>query len=278
MAQKKSATKDKRGKNKQPAPEPKVAKSGLPEIRAAEIADLGAVLKLGWRDFYAAPKYGLFFGLVYALGGIVLVTAVIWFKLSWLIYPLVIGFALIGPFVATGLYEVSRRRELGLEMSWSAILGVIWAQHRRELGWMAFVMLFVFWVWMYQIRTLVAVFFGFGGFATLEGFISAVLTTANGLTFLAVGHLVGAIISMVLFSLTVVSCPLLLDREVDFVTAMITSIRAVAASPIVMLGWGVFVVLALMISALPAFAGLLVMLPVFGHATWHLYRRVVLPE
>ena len=173
MAQKKRAVKRKPKKETATI----APKSGLPEIRAAEVSDLGAVLKLGWRDFYAAPKYGLFFGLVYALGGIVLVSAVIWFKLSWLIYPLVIGFALIGPFVATGLYEVSRRRELGLEMSWSAILGVIWAQHRRELGWMAFVMLFVFWVWMYQIRTLVAVFFGFGGFATLEGFISAVLTT-----------------------------------------------------------------------------------------------------
>ena len=252
--------------------------SGLPEVRAIQFNDLQEILALGWRDFRRAPHFGMFFGAVYAIGGIILVASVIKFDVAWLAYPLVIGFALIGPFIATGLYETSRKLENNSPLTWGGILGAVWEQHRRELGWMAFVTLFIFWVWMYQVRTLVAVFFGSEGFATLQGFVDAVFTTTNGLTFLLVGHLVGAVISLVLFTLTVVSCPLLLEREVDFVTALITSIRAVAASPFVMLGWGVFVVLAVILSALPAFLGLLVVLPVLGHATWHLYKRAVVEE
>ena len=251
---------------------------GLPEINPVRFHDLSAVLKLGWRDYLSAPQFGLFFGAIYALGGIALLSSAIYFEMVWLAYPMVIGFALIGPFVATGLYETSRKLELGQALSWSSILATVWEQHRRELGWMAFVTLFIFWVWMYQARTLVAVFFGSQGFATFPGFIEAVFTTSNGWTFLLVGHLVGAVLSLVLFSLTVISCPLLLEREVDFVTAMITSIRVVLASPVVMLVWGIFVVLSVIVSAIPGFLGLLVSLPVLGHATWHLYKRAVVAE
>ncbi len=258
--------------------EVKSHKSGLPEVRAIQFGDLREILTLGWRDFCKAPLYGMFFGAVYVIGGLVLVSSVIKLNMAWLAYPLVIGFALIGPFVATGLYEISRKLENGTPLTWRGILAVVWEQHRRELGWMAFVTLFIFWIWMYQVRTLVAVFFGFQGFASLQGFLDVIFTTSSGITFLIVGHIVGAIISLVLFTLTVVSCPLLLEREVDFVTALITSIRAVTASPIVMLSWGVFVVLAVILSALPAFLGLLVVLPVLGHATWHLYKRAVVAE
>ncbi|MEM9277071.1 MAG: DUF2189 domain-containing protein [Pseudomonadota bacterium] len=245
------------------------------KVNKARFEDLKYALVNGARDFVSAPQYGLFFGAVYAIGGLLLVYGVVVLDMAWLVYPLVIGFALIGPFVATGLYEVSRRLEAGQPLEWVPVLGVIWQQHRRELGWMAFVMLFIFWIWMYQIRTLVAVFFGSSGFADIGGFVDAVLTTSNGWTFLAVGHLVGAVISLVLFALTVVSCPLLLDRDVDFVTAMVTSIRAVLTSPFVMLCWGVFVIVSVILSALPAFFGLLFVLPVLGHSTWHLYRRLI---
>lgn len=246
-----------------------------PGVRALQYDDLTAVLSLGWRDFKQAPQYGLFFGAVYAIGGWLLLAAIFHLKQSWMAYPLVIGFALVGPFIATGLYEVSRRLEAQQKLSWSGVLGVIYAQHRRELGWMAFVMLFIFWIWIYQIRTLIAVFFGFEGFASLSGFLTAVFTTANGLTFLLVGHVVGAVISLVLFALTVVSCPMLLDRDVDFVTAMITSIRVVAASPPAMFAWGVFVIVSVVLAALTLFLGLLIVLPILGHATWHLYQRAV---
>lgn len=260
-----------------PNPEGSSQAPPLPSVRTITIGDLVAVLRAGWSDFMSAPLFGLFFGAVYVVGGLILFACVMLLRLHWVAYPLVIGFALIGPFAATGLYEVSRRRESGAPLTWPGILGVVWQQRRRELGWMAFVMLFVFWVWMYQARTLIAVFFGSQGFATFAGFLDAVFTTTNGWIFLIVGHLVGALISMTLFTITVVSCPLLLDRDVDFVTAMITSIRTVFASPVPMLGWGLLVVACVVLSAIPGFLGLLITLPVFGHATWHLYRRAIVP-
>ena len=140
---------------------------------------------------------------------------------------------------------------------------------------MAFVMLFVFWVWMYQIRLLIALFLGRMSFSTLDRFLEIVFTTSQGWLFLAVGHVVGAVIALTLFSITVVSIPLLMERNYDFVTAMITSVKAVVASPVVMLGWGVAVTLAVIAACVPFFLGLLVVLPVLGHATWHLYRRAI---
>lgn len=251
------------------------SKSQVPIIKKATVQDLQYALSMGFKDFVKAPKFGLFFGGVFALGGLALIYGTFSLGMLWLAYPLIVGFSLIGPFVATGLYEVSRRLEEEQSLSWREVLGVMWKQQHRELGWMAFVTLFIFWIWMYQIRTLVAVFFGFSGFASFDGFLTQVFTTQTGVTFLATGHLVGAIISLVLFALTVISCPLLLDRDVDFVTAMITSIRTVVISPIVMIAWGGFVVISVILSAVPAFAGLLIVLPVLGHATWHLYRRLI---
>lgn len=244
-------------------------------INKAKFVDLTGALSRGWEDFRRAPLFGLFFGGIYALGGWFLVWFVFLSGNNWMIYPLVIGFALIGPFVATGLYEVSRRLQADESLRWKPVLLVVFAQQKRELGWMAFVVLFVFWVWMYQARTLVAVFFGLKGFANFDAFVGAVFTTETGWWFLLVGHCVGAIISLVLYTLTVISCPLLLDKEIDFVTAMLTSIRTVLASPFVMLGWGVLVVIAIVLSAAAAFGALLIVLPVLGHATWHLYCRLI---
>ncbi|EFL89397.1 DUF2189 domain-containing protein [Ahrensia sp. R2A130] len=244
-------------------------------INAATVEDLKLALKAGWKDFSAAPQYGIFFGVFFALGGALLVWLAFILDVVWVTYPLTIGFALIGPFIATGLYEVSRRLQSAQPLSWPTVLFVMVDQHRRELGWMAFVTLFVFWVWMYQARTIFVVFFGSKGFATLDGFVAAVFSTETGWWFLLVGHAVGAVISLVLYTLTVISCPLLLDRDVDFVTAMITSVRAVLASPFVMIIWGVFVIVTVLLSMLPAFLGLLFVLPVLGHATWHLYGRVI---
>ncbi|WP_428982492.1 DUF2189 domain-containing protein [Oricola indica] len=249
----------------------------MPTVNTIAVGDIAEVLKAGLSDFLRAPLFGLFFGGVFALGGIIIALSLTTWDIPWMIYPVAIGFPLVGPFVAVGLYEVSRRLEAGKPLSWGEILGVVWLQRQRELAWMAFVMLFVFWVWMYQVRLLVAIILSRSSFSTLDRFIEVVFTTPQGWTFLAVGHVVGAILAMVLFSITVVSIPLLLDRESDFVTAMITSVKSVTSNPVPMLGWGVFVTLAVIVSSLPMFLGLIVTLPVLGHATWHLYKKCVAP-
>jgi uncharacterized membrane protein len=247
-----------------------------PVVRRITATDIAEALGQGLRDFQAAPLYGLAFGALYAGGGIVILLSLTAFGMVYLAYPLAAGFALIGPFVAIGLYEVSRRREAGQELSIRGIWSTV--KSRGEIGWMAFVTLFVFVIWMYQVRLLIALLIGLNAsFSSLHEFVTVVLTTNEGLLFLAIGNAVGAALSLILFSLTVVSFPLLLDRDVDFVTAMITSVRAVVMSPVPMIGWAAVVVVLLVVSAMPYFLGLLVTLPVLGHATWHLYRRIVAP-
>jgi uncharacterized membrane protein len=144
---------------------------------------------------------------------------------------------------------------------------------------MAFVVGFFFIIWMYQVRLLLALLLGnAGSFASLGEFFQVVLTTNEGLIFLVLGNIIGAALSLILFSITVVSFPLVLERDVDFVTAMITSVRSVAQNPVPMVLWGAIVVVLLVISTLPFFLGLIVTLPILGHTTWHLYRCLVVPD
>jgi uncharacterized membrane protein len=247
-----------------------------PVVRRITATDIAEALGQGLRDFQAVPLYGLAFGAVYAAGGIVILLSLTAFGMLYLAYPLAAGFALIGPFVAVGLYEVSRRREAGQPISMRAIWSTV--KSRGQIGWMAYVTLFIFVVWMSQVRLLFALLLGLStSFSNLKEFITVLLTTNEGLLFLTIGNAVGAALSLILFSLTVVSFPLLLDRDVDFVTAIITSVRAVVTSPAPMVGWAAIIVVLLIVSALPCFLGLLVTLPVLGHATWHLYRRIVAP-
>ncbi len=248
-----------------------------PVVRSVTISDIVESLAGGLRDFQAAPVYGLVFGGIYAIGGIAVVACAVGIGWSHLAYPLAAGFVLIGPFAAVGLYEVSRLRASGEPLSWDAIARAVIAQGARELGWMAFVTLFVFIVWMYQAWLLVALFLGLHAPESLRDFVVAVTTTPEGIVFLLAGNAVGAVLALVLFSLTVVSFPLLLDRDVDFVTAMITSVRAVTLSPVPLVSWAIIIVIELLVASLPFFLGFLVVLPILGHATWHLYTRIVVP-
>ncbi len=248
-----------------------------PKVRNIDGRDIAEALAAGLADFRAAPLYGLVFGGVYAVGGLFLVWLTFWTGLGYLTYPFAAGFALIGPFVAVGCYEVSRRREAGLPLVPRDVFGVVFDQSRRELGWMAFVTLFIFILWMYQVRILLVLCLGFKNFVTAEEFLRVVTTTPEGLLFLGLGHVDGAILSFVTFTLTVVSFPLLLDRDVDFITAMITSVKAVLTNPKTMIVWAGIVVALTGLAILPAFLGLVVVLPILGHTTWHLYRRLVEP-
>lgn len=244
-------------------------------INRLTLGDVAAAFADGIRDFRAYPLYGLFFGAIYALGGIFIAVMLAYYHLPWMIIPVAIGFPLVGPFVAVGLYEISRRHMAGEPVGWKAILTEVFRQRERQLSWMAFVVLFIFWIWIYQVRLLMALMLGFRIPATLDAFADLVLTTPQGLTFLAVGTVVGAVLATILFTATVISMPLLLDHDPDFVTAMLTSLRTVTENPVPMLAFGFFVALAAFLALVPFFAGLLIVLPVAGHATWHLYRRAI---
>ncbi|MGL3605140.1 DUF2189 domain-containing protein [Rhizobium sp. G187] len=246
-----------------------------PQIHRIRVSDVFASFAAGWQDFRAYPLFGIFFGSIYALGGLFIAVVLTRYHMPWMIIPVAIGFPLVGPFIAVGLYEISRKRNQGEAITWRGVLAEVFRQRERQMSWMAFVVLFIFWIWIYQVRLLMALFLGFRIPSTLEGFAHVVTQTPEGILFLLVGTIVGAVLATVLFSVTVVSMPLLLEHELDFITAMLTSIRCVIENPIPMLLFGAIVAGAAIGALVPAFLGLLVVLPIAGHATWHLYRKAV---
>ncbi|MEL7256418.1 MAG: DUF2189 domain-containing protein [Pseudomonadota bacterium] len=249
----------------------------LPNVNKVTTGDIVASLKAGISDFMARPFMSGFFGLFYAVFGILFVWCLVWLGKIWMIIPAMVGFPLVAPFAAAGLYEMSRRLQKGERFGWSDILTVMASQRKREMGWMAFVTLFVFWVWMYQVRLWLAIILQDASFSDLDGFLNTVFFTPEGWTFLAIGTCAGAFLSAVLFSVTVIAMPMLLEREIDFVSAMLTSIRVVMENPGVMLVWAAIISVTMLVSMVPAFLGLIFTLPILGHTTWHLYRRAVPP-
>ena len=256
---------------------PVSAQPAAPKVNKLTSDDIKASLRAGVSDFQAYPVMSAFFGLFYAAFGIFFVWSLIWLGKIWMVIPAAVGFPLIAPFAAAGLYEMSRRRQKEQSFGWSDILTVMAHQRKREMGWMAFVTLFIFWIWFYQFRTLLVVILQNSAFSDLDGFLTTVFFTPEGWLFLAIGTCVGALLSAILFSLTVVSMPMLLDRDIDFVSAMLTSLRVVSENKTVMLVWAAIISITMILSMVPAFLGLVVTLPVLGHTTWHLYQRAVTP-
>ena len=253
------------------------APSKVPDINTITVSMLKSALKSGWSDFKAYPFYGLFFGCVYFIGGVL-----IWYvtMLTGDIYWIMIlgfGFPLIGPFLAVGLYEISRCRERGENPTWAGLLGMAYRQKNRQFPSIIVVILFIFMVWTFVGHMIFAVFMGLSTMTNVSSSFDVFLT-ANGLTMLAVGSLIGAILAGLIYAITVMGLPLLLDRELDFVTAMIVSFQTVLQNLPVMLFWGATIVVTLALAMLPFFLGLLVALPVLGHASWHLYRVALSPE
>jgi len=251
-------------------------KTSWPVINTITPSDVLDALDAGIRDFRSAPKYGLFFGAFYALAGWLLVSLVFYLEHPYLAYPLATGFALFAPFAATGLYDVSRRLERGEPLSWSAVLSSVQAVSGKELAWMAVVTVFTVIIWLDIAAFLFFAFMGFGG-GTSDNLINEILTTPRGWVFLAIGNAVGAILAGIVFSYSVVSFPMLYDRDVDFVTAMVTSVKSVLKNPRAMLIWAIIIAVQLVISLVSLFAGLIIALPILGHTTWHIYRKVVGP-
>lgn len=245
------------------------------DVARATVPDLRAAIFAGLHDFRQRPALSLSFGLIFALFGLTLLAGLVVLDQIWITIAAAVGFPLVAPFLAAGLYEMSRRFSRGESFRTRDIFRVIFDQSRREFGWMAFIMLFVFWIWAYQVRIVLAVTMQYQGFRSLDHLITAMFTTGEGVVFLAIGTVIGGVLSIFLFTITVISMPLLLDKKVDFVTAMITSVRSVLNSPRVMLGWGAFVGALTLVSVATLFVGVIFVVPVLGHASWHLYERLV---
>ena len=236
------------------------------------LGDLTRALAAGWRDFAARPLFGLFFAGIYVLAGVFLYYALFaWGQPAWLI-PATAGFPLLAPFVAVGLYEVSRRREGGLPIRWGPVLGALRGQGDEQLLSMGGLVFVAFGFWLTVAHGIFAIFMAESG---IGGESLALFATPAGLAMLVVGSVVGGIMALTFYAVTVVSLPMLVDRKVDFITAMITSLKAMRANFAVLLAWALLIAISLAAALLPLFLGLLVVLPVLAHATWHLYRRIV---
>jgi uncharacterized membrane protein len=243
-------------------------------VRSISMGDLLDCLRAGMADFAAAPAYGLFFGLFYAVAGAALVGLAWYFGQYVMVLPLTMGFALIGPFAAVGLYEVSRRLEAGLPLSFPIIMGAVRRQSGRQIMMLGFALMVLLLFWVRVALLLYALNFGLKPVNPMA--MSLDLMFGSGaITFLLAGALVGAGFAFVAFAISVFSFPHLLAREQDFISAIILSMKGVMTNLPVMLVWGVIVGSLLLLAAAPFFLGLLVVLPILGHATWHLYRRVV---
>jgi uncharacterized membrane protein len=210
--------------------------------------------------------------------GFVLARLVLGANVLPLLFPLAAGFALLGPLAALGLYEMSRRREQGLDVSWKHALDIRRSPSLGAITVLGLMLVAIFLTWIAVAQAIYVATFGYVPAASMPDFIRQVFTTPEGWTLAIVGNFVGFLFAVVALTLTVVSFPLLLDRDVGLATAILTSVRAVLANPVTMACWGLIVAALLLVGSLPAFFGLAVIVPILGHATWHLYRKVVEPD
>jgi len=246
--------------------------SPLPQIGQLTIAEILAALSAGWYDFKTAPGFGLFFSAVYVVGGFFLLFLGAG-TVAWTL-TVSLGFPLVAPFAAVGLYEVSRRLEAGERLIWRDILGVVFREKDRQIPWMGAIILIYFLFWTFLAHMVFALFMGATALINISSSVDSFLTP-RGIAMIFTEMAMGGVVAFVLFSLTVVSLPLLLEREVDFVSAMLLSFRTVQQNFLPMLVWAAIIAAITILAMIPMFLGLFVALPVLGHATWHLYRRAL---
>jgi len=246
-----------------------------PTIRRIGVSDVFDALRRGFEDFWDKPSHYVFLCLIYPVVGVFLITWTSGGNALQLIYPLMTGFALLGPFAAIGLYEISRRREQNLDTSWWHALEVRNSPAMPAIAVLGIMLMALFIAWLFTAQALFSWLYSDSAPATFSGFASDVLTTQRGWTLIILGNVIGFAFALVALSTTVIAFPVLLDRDIGAYAAVETSARAIMANPIPMLLWGLIVAVGLVIGTLPLLVGLAVVLPVLGHSTWHLYRKVI---
>jgi uncharacterized membrane protein len=249
-----------------------------PAIRTITLADLWDALVRGYADFSAMPSHALFLCLIYPVVAIFVAGLTMGYNILPLAYPLMGGFALLGPLVALGLYEMSRRREAGLEADLSHAFDVVRSPSFPAIAAIGLLLMALFLTWVGIAHSIYQSLFGYLPPESLPQFLRTVLTTPEGWKLIMIGNAVGFAFALISFVLSVISFPLLLDRDVGVWAAIRTSVKAVIANPVSMMVWGLIVATLLLLGSLPLFVGLAVVIPVLGHATWHLYRKVLVPD
>lgn len=246
-----------------------------PTVRRITSTDIKDALSAGWRDFGAVRTDIVFLCLLYPLAGLVISRMAFDYGMLALVFPLIAGFALIAPLFGIGLYEISRRREMGLEARWTNVFSVVRSPNIGSIMVMGLLLLAIFCLWLFAANFIYTVTLGPDAPVSTVAFVRDALTTPAGWTMTVVGIGVGFLFALVVLVIGVVSFPLLLDRHVGIGTAIATSVRAVRMNPGPMALWGLIVAGSLVVGMIPLLVGLAIVLPVLGHATWHLYRKVV---
>ena len=247
------------------------------EVKRITPTDVLRALAQGLDDFAAMPSHAIFLCVIYPLIGLWLISLASGYSMP-LAFPIAAGFALIGPFAAIGLYELSRRREAGLDTSSTHAFDVLHSPSLGAIVAMGLLLTAIFLVWLAVANAIYVANFGYAKPASVGQFVSDVFTTRPGWTLIVVGTGVGFLFAVLVLTISAISFPLLLDRDVGAAVALFTSIRVVAANPVSMALWGLIVAVLLVAGSLPFFLGLTVVMPVLGHATWHLYRMAVVPD
>ena len=247
----------------------------LPAVARIKTADLRDALMRGLEDFEAYRTDVIFLCLIYPVIGVALAWLTFGHQMLPLLFPLASGFALVGPVAAVGLYEMSRRREQGIRITWADAFGVVQSPGFGAILVLGLILVTIFLLWLLTANLIYQFTLGPEQPALITAFARDVFTTSAGWAMIVIGVSAGFLFALLVLAISVVSFPLLLDRDVGLPTAVRTSIQAVAANPGPMAVWGLIVAGSLLIGSIPAFLGLIFVVPVLGHATWHLYRKVV---
>lgn len=254
---------------------PEQALAAPPAIRRLALSDLRNALREGFQDFGEHRTDVVFLCLFYPVVGLILARLASGYDFLPLVFPIASGFALLGPLAGVGLYEMSHRREQGLESSWTNAFAVTSSPAFGSIVGLGLLLFVIYMLWLLVAWGIYSITLGPQPPVSVSGFLHDVFATGPGWIMIIVGLAVGFVFAWVVLTITIVSFPMLLDRNVGLSRAISTSIAVVRLNPVPMAVWGFIVAAGLLIGSIPCFLGLIVVLPVLGHATWHLYRKVV---